>query len=56
MPFKSDAQRKWMMRAHPAMAKRWEAETKETKLPERVGPASVKAPDIYKRNKKGRIY
>jgi len=38
MPFKSKAQRKWMFKRKPAMAKRWAKETpKGLKLPERVG-------------------
>lgn len=37
MPFKSDAQRRWMYANHPAMAKRWQAHTPKGKdLPERV--------------------
>lgn len=28
MPFKSEAQRRWMHKNQPAMAKRWEAEEK----------------------------
>lgn len=36
MPFKSNAQRKWMHANHPLMAKRWDAETPKTKLPEHV--------------------
>ena len=40
MPFKSDAQRRWMFENHPEMAKRWAAETpKGAKLPEHVGHA-----------------
>lgn len=35
MPFKSEAQRKWMHANHPEMAKEWEAET-TGKLPERA--------------------
>lgn len=35
MPFKSQAQAKWMFANHPAMAKRWAAETASIKkLPE----------------------
>lgn len=38
MPFKSEAQRRWMHSKHPEMAKRWEAETpSDAKLPERAG-------------------
>ena len=38
MPFKSEAQRKWMYANHPKMAARWEKETpKKKKLPEHKG-------------------
>lgn len=37
MPFKSQAQRKWMFANKPAMAKRWAKETPKTKsLPKKV--------------------
>lgn len=36
MPFKSQAQRRFMYAKEPAMAKRWEQETPKGKLPERV--------------------
>ena len=37
MPFKSQAQRKWMFANHPKMAKRWAEHTpKNAKLPEYV--------------------
>jgi hypothetical protein len=37
MPFKSEAQRRWMYATHPKMAKKWEKHTpKGKKLPERV--------------------
>lgn len=36
MPFRSQSQRAWMYANHPAMAKRWEKETPEGKLPEHV--------------------
>lgn len=37
MPFKSEAQRRWMYANHPAMARRWQAHTaKGAKLPEHV--------------------
>jgi hypothetical protein len=35
MPFKSQAQRKWMHANHPEMAKRWEKETPKKKLPKK---------------------
>jgi len=37
MPFKSQAQRKWMFANQPAMAKRWAKETpKGKKLPKKL--------------------
>ena len=37
MPFKSQAQRRWMYKNLPEIAKRWEKETLDTKsLPSRV--------------------
>ena len=37
MPFKSEAQKKWMYANKPAMAKRWQGETpKGKKLPTKV--------------------
>jgi len=37
MPFKSQAQRKWMYMNHPEMAKRWEKETPKNKpLPKKL--------------------
>lgn len=36
MPFKSQAQRRWMYATHPEMAKRWEEHTPKKKLPEHV--------------------
>lgn len=37
MPFKSEAQKKWMYANYPEMAKQWQKETpKEKKLPKRV--------------------
>lgn len=39
MPFKSQAQRRWMYATHPEMAKEWEADTpKGRKLPDYVDP------------------
>jgi hypothetical protein len=39
VPFKSDAQRKWMHANHPEMAKRWEKETGDKVLPDKLGEA-----------------
>jgi hypothetical protein len=37
MPFKSEAQRKWMHANKPAMAKKWEKHTpKDKKLPKKI--------------------
>ena len=36
MPFKSEAQRRWMYATHPKMAKKWEKHTSKKKLPEKV--------------------
>ena len=37
MPFKSEAQRRWMFARHPKMAKRWAKHTPKGKqLPEKV--------------------
>lgn len=39
MPFKSEAQKKWMYANKPEMAKRWQAETPvKKKLPAKVKP------------------
>lgn len=50
MPFKSKAQQKWMFANHPAMAKRWAAETPNIK----DLPLSVKAKSGYARKKEGK--
>lgn len=51
MPFQSEAQRRWMHATHPAMAKRWEAETPDKRLPERkhMMPESHEAMERRKR-------
>lgn len=36
MPFKSEKQRRWMHANEPEMAERWEKETPNRKLPEKV--------------------
>lgn len=36
MPFKSQRQREWMYANKPEMARRWEEETKDKNLPERI--------------------
>lgn len=43
MPFKSEAQRKWMYENKPEMAKKWQKETpKGAKLPKHVPPKKGK--------------
>lgn len=38
MPFKSKAQKKWMMANKPEMAKQWAKDTpRGTKLPQKIG-------------------
>ena len=37
MPYKSEAQRKFMHAKHPEIAKRWDEHTADGTLPERVG-------------------
>lgn len=41
MPFKSEAQRRWMYANKPEMAKKWEKHTKKKKLPEKVSSESL---------------
>ncbi len=42
MPFTSTAQRKFMYKNHPDIAKRWEKETPKGKLPRHVKKKIVK--------------
>lgn len=43
MPFKSEAQRRWMWANKPEMARQWQSETpKGSKLPERAGDGEMK--------------
>lgn len=50
MPFKSKSQARWMFSEHPAMARRWAAETPSIKrLPQRLaggGPVSIGGGDV----------
>jgi hypothetical protein len=41
MPFKSQAQRKWMYANKPEMAKQWEDETPPGRLPTRLNSRST---------------
>jgi hypothetical protein len=43
MPFKSEKQRRWMHANEPEMAKRWETETPQKKLPTRIRYKKKKA-------------
>tara|TARA_Y100001938_G_C8097740_1_gene439295 strand:- start:2561 stop:2719 length:159 start_codon:yes stop_codon:yes gene_type:complete len=42
MPFKSEAQRRWMHKKYPAMAKRWEEHTPKGKLPAKARQQAAK--------------
>ena len=42
MPFKSEAQRRWMYATHPAMARLWEAHTPPGKLRQHVSKTKHK--------------
>lgn len=45
MPFKSQAQERWMFATHPDMAKRWAKETPDqSALPEKVGNMKKRNP------------
>jgi hypothetical protein len=37
MPFKSEAQRRFMYARHPKIAARWEEHTEKKRLPKKVG-------------------
>ena len=49
MPFKSDAQRRWMFAKDPAMAKRWAKETPKGNLPEKVSKSSARKKALHKK-------
>lgn len=50
MPFKSNAQRKYLFSQEPAVAKKFAAETpKGAKLPEKVHPAVTQAMESFAR-------
>ena len=48
MPFKSEAQKKYLYANKPELAKKWEAETGSKSLPERLTPKKV---NDYKQKK-----
>lgn len=62
MPFKSEAQRKWMHANKPEMAKRWEDHTADdAALPEKVKEAAPKKPfrnrvDVFALDAQDRLY
>tara|TARA_B110000503_G_scaffold58512_1_gene93538 strand:- start:2324 stop:2506 length:183 start_codon:yes stop_codon:yes gene_type:complete len=41
MPFKSEAQKRYLYANNPKLAKKWEAETGSESLPERLSPKKV---------------
>ena len=53
MPMQSQAQRRWMWATHPAMAKRWEAETPSGPLPSRVSTQALRRAALLRKMKKG---
>lgn len=55
MPFKSEAQRRYMHAAHPEMAKRWEKETKAKDLPEKIHPGESVPRSEYAKRKKSKM-
>ena len=52
MPFKSQAQRAYMYKNLPEIAKRWEKETTDKNLPKRLHPKKKKASIIKQRRRK----
>ena len=55
MPFKSEAQRRYMHAAHPGMAKRWEKETPNKSLPEKLHPGESVPRSDYAKQKKAKM-
>ena len=49
MPFKSQAQRRWMYANKPEMAKEWEDETPSGRLPSRIHSKSTSKTRLAKR-------
>lgn len=50
MPFKSDAQRRFMYAQHPSIAKRWAEKTGKKDLPEYVNKkAAARSRALYRR-------
>jgi hypothetical protein len=55
MPFKSQAQRKWMYSNMPEMAKEWEDETPPGRLPQRLHSKSKLKTKISQRRRRRKI-
>jgi len=55
MPFKSEAQRRYMHRNLPEIAARWEAEYDNSELPKRIKP-KTKLREKRRRRRRGRRY
>ncbi len=55
MPFKSQAQRKWMYANMPEMAKEWEDETPAGRLPSRLNSKSKSKTKISQRRRRRKI-
>ena len=55
MPFKSQAQRKWMYANKPEMAKMWEDETPSGRLPARLNSLSTSKTKISQRRRRRKI-
>ena len=55
MPFKSQAQRKWMYANMPEMAKEWEDETPPGRLPARLNSRSTSKTKISQRRRRRKI-
>jgi len=55
MPFKSQAQRKWMYANMPQMAAQWEDETPSGRLPSRLNSRSASKTKISQRRRRRKI-
>ena len=55
MPFKSQAQKKWMYANMPEMAKEWEDETPAGRLPARLNSLSTSKTKISQRRRRRKI-
>jgi hypothetical protein len=55
MPFKSQAQRRWMYANKPEMAKQWEDETPPGRLPARLNSRSTSKTKISQRRRRRKV-